>query len=31
MPCGYLKLREYNAKTLSWDPFDIEELHKIGK
>jgi len=31
MPCGYLKRREQNAKTLSWDPNDIEELHRIGK
>lgn len=31
MPCGYLNKREHNAKALSWDPFDIEELHKLGK
>ena len=30
-PCKYGKNREQAIKKLSWDPIDIEELHKIAE
>ena len=30
-PCMYFKNRDTAQKNLSWDPMDIEELHKQGK
>lgn len=30
-PCLYFKNRDSSQKTLSWDPLDIEDLHKEAK
>ena len=30
-PCMFFKNREMGPKTLTWDPLDIEELHKVGR
>ena len=30
-PCMYFKNREGGQKSLTWDPLDIEELHKHAK
>jgi hypothetical protein len=29
-PCAFYKNRDMAPKTLSWEPLDIEELHKLG-
>jgi hypothetical protein len=30
-PCSFFKNREKTAKTQTWEPLDIEELHNYGK